>query len=142
MAAGGQWTFTNAGRTQLMAGTFLFGTHTFKMALFQGTSNLGPGSTTYAGLTNEVATANGYTIGGVSVTVSQSGTQVVTVASTNGAWTATGGNITARSAVVYDVTTGMILCYCLLDATNIDVTATNGSPFNVNISGSGLIIAS
>ena len=65
-AAAGSWTFTNGGRTRLLNGTFDIDTDTFKIALFQSTSNIGAASTTYAGLTNEVASANGYTTGGAS----------------------------------------------------------------------------
>ena len=39
----------------------------YKMALFLSTSNIGAASTTYAGVTNEHANANGYTTGGTSI---------------------------------------------------------------------------
>lgn len=135
--AAGAWTFTNAGRTSLLDGTFDLDTDTFKIALFLSTSNIGSGSTTYAGLTNEHANANGYTTGGASTTLSLSGTTTVTVDATDVSWTATGGPITARFAVLYEVA-GTVLAYCLLDSTPADVTATNGNNLNVTISASGL----
>ena len=141
MAAGGQWTFTNAGRTQLMAGTFLFGTDTFKMALFISASNLGPATTTYAGVTGEVANGGGYTTGGNSVTLSQSGTQSVTVDSTDSTWTASGASLTAKFAAIYEVG-GNVLCYCTLDSAGADVLTLNGSQLQVIIDNLGVFILS
>lgn len=135
--AAGQWTFTNGGRTSLIDGTFDINSDTWKMALFLSTSNIGAASTTYAGLTNEHANNNGYTTGGVSVTLSLSGTTTVTVDSTDAVWTASGGPITARFAVIYEVS-GNVLCYCLLDSTPADVTATDGNTLTVAIHASGV----
>lgn len=134
--AAGSWTFTNEGRSRLLEGMFLVG-DTYKMALFLSTSNLGAASTTYAGLTNEHANANGYTTGGTAVTISKSGTTTVTVTSTNATWTASGGSITARYAVIYEVG-GNVLAYCLLDSTPADVTATDGNTLTVQIHASGV----
>lgn len=135
--AAGTWTFTNTGRTSLLNGTFDLDTDTFKMALFLSTSNIGAASTTYAGLTNEHSNANGYTTGGSSVTLSLSGTTTVTVDSTDVTWTASGGSIVARFAVIYEVS-GNVLCYCLLDSTPADVTATTGNTLTVAINASGV----
>ena len=86
--AAGAWTFTSGGRTSLLNGTFDLDTDTYKAALFLSTSNLGAASTTYAGVTNEHANANGYTTGGVAVTLSLSGTTTVMTDSTDAQWTA------------------------------------------------------
>lgn len=135
--AAGTWTFTNAGRTELSKGTFL-DADSYKVALFLSTSNLGAGSTTYAGLTNEHANANGYTTGGNAVTLSRSGTTTVTFDTTDPAvWTASGGSIVARYAVLYEVG-GNILCYCLLDSTPADVTVTTGNTLTITINASGV----
>ena len=78
--AAGTWTFTDVGRTDLLNGTYDLDTDTFLMALFLSTSNIGAGSTTYAGLTNEHAAANGYSTGGISLgQLALSGTSTVTV---------------------------------------------------------------
>lgn len=135
--AAGAWTFTSGGRTRLLNGTFDLDTDSFKMALFLSTSNIGSGSTTYAGVTNEHAAANGYSTGGVAVTVSLTGTTTVTVDSTDATWNASGGSITARFAVIYEVA-GDVLAYCLLDSTPADVTATSGNPLTVQIHASGV----
>lgn len=136
--AAGAWTFTNGGRTSLLNGTFDIDSDTWKMALFLSTSNIGAASTTYAGVTNEHANANGYTTGGIAVTLTLAGTTTVTVdISTDPTWTASGGSIVARFAVIYEVS-GNVLCYCLLDSTPADVTVTDGNTLTVQINASGV----
>lgn len=137
--AAGAWTFTNAGRTSLLNGDFDLDTNTFLMALFLSTSNIGAASTTYAGLTNEHANANGYTTGGVSMgALTLAGTTTVTVDDpADVVWTASGGSITARFAVIYK-SAGNVLCYCLLDSTPADVTATTGNTLTVALNASGI----
>ena len=136
--AAGNWTFTNTGRTSLLDGTFDINTDSFKCALFLSTSNIGATSTTYAGLTNEHANANGYTTGGIAVALTLSGTTTVTVdITTDPVWTASGGSITARYAVIYEVA-GNVLCYALLDSTPADVTATDGNTLTVAANASGV----
>lgn len=132
------WTLTNEGRTKLLDGTFDLDTDSFKVALFQSTSNIGATNTTYAGLTNEVANANGYTTGGVAVTLTLAGTTTVTVDfATDPSWTASGGSITARFAVLYEVG-GRVLGYCTLDATPADVTIADGQILTVMANASGV----
>lgn len=135
--AAGTWTFTSAGRTDILAGTLATG-DTYKCALFLSTSNIGAASTTYAGVTNEVANAVGYTTGGIAITFTVSGTTTVTVdIATDPVWTAAGGSITARFAVLYEVG-GRVLCYALLDSTPADVTATDGNTLTVAANASGV----
>lgn len=139
--AAGVWTFTNEGRTELSKGTFL-DADTYKIALFLSTSNIGAASTTYALLNNEHANANGYITGGNAVTLSRSGTTTVTFDTTDPAvWTATGGSIVARFAVLYEVG-GRVLCYCLLDSTPADVTVTDTNTLTVAINASGVFTLS
>ena len=121
----------------MLDGTFDFDTDTFKIALFLSTSNIGASSTTYAGLTNEHSNANGYTTGGASTTVTLSGTTTVTVDCSDVTWTASGGSITARYAVLYEVA-GNVVCYCLLDSTPADVTVTTGNSLTIQINASGV----
>ncbi|KKM20594.1 hypothetical protein LCGC14_1643910 [marine sediment metagenome] len=135
--AAGAWVFTNGGRTSLIDGLFDIDTDTWKMALFLSTSNIGAASTTYAGLTNEHANANGYLTGGNATVLSLSGTTTVTVDGTDEVWTASGGDIVARFAVIYEVA-GNVLCYCLLDDTPADVTATDGNTLTVAAHASGV----
>lgn len=136
--AAGAWVFTNGGRKMLLDGTFDIDSDTWKMALLLSTSNIGAASTTYAGLTNEVANANGYTTGGNSIVLTLAGTTTETVdISVDPVWTASGGSITARFAVIYEVS-GNVLCYCLLDAAPADVTATTGNTLTVAANASGV----
>lgn len=136
--AAGTWTFPDGARTKLLNGTFDIDTDSWKMALFTSTSNLGTSTTTYAGVTNEVANANGYTTGGQAITLTLSGTTTVTVdISSDPVWTASGGSITARYAAIYEVG-GNVLCYCLLDSTPADVTATDGNTLTVAANASGV----
>jgi hypothetical protein len=86
-------------------------------------------------LTNEVANANGYTTGGTALALTLSGTTTVTVAMTTApVWTASGGSITARYAVIYEVG-GNVLCYALLDSAPADVSATDGNTLTVGSNG-------
>lgn len=136
--AAGSWTFTDTGRTSLLNGTFDLDTDTFRIALFLSTSDLGATSAAYSDLTNEVATAYGYTQNAKAVTLALSGTTTVTVdETTNPVWTASGGSLVARSAAIYKVS-GNVLCYCLLDSAPADVTATDGNSLTITISASGL----
>jgi hypothetical protein len=137
-AAAGNWTFTNATRTNLLNGTHDVDSDSWKMALFLSTSNIGAGSTTYAGVTNEHANANGYTTGGIAITLTLSGTTTVTIdIQTDPVWTASGGSLVARFAVIYEVG-GQVLCYCLLDSAPADVTATDGNTLTVAANASGV----
>lgn len=138
MAAASAWTFTNAGRTALLNGTFDIDTDSWKCALFLSTSNIGAASTTYAGVTNEHANGNGYTTGGIAVTLTLAGTTTVTVdIATDPTWTASGGAITARFAVIYEVG-GNVLCYSTLDSAPADVSVADGQQLTVAAHASGV----
>ncbi len=135
--AAGAWVMTNTGRGLVTDGT-LKTSDTFKIALFTSASNLAASSTTYAALTGEVANAFGYTTGGIAITVTQSGTTTVTITTaTSVVWTASGGDITAKWAVIYEVG-GNIYQYCLVDSGGADVTATAGNTFTVTMAGTGI----
>jgi hypothetical protein len=132
--AAGSWTLTNNTRTYLLDGTFDLDSDTFKIALFTSASNIGAASTTYAGLTNEVGSGNGYTTGGNTVTGSLSGTTTVTFDTSDPAvWTASGAGFTARFGVLYEVS-GNVLAYFLLDSTPADVTITSGNTLTITVS--------
>lgn len=134
----GTWTFTNQARTDIADGVLRIATDTYKCALFLSTSNIGAASTTYAGLTNEHANANGYLTGGIAVDLTLAGTTTVTAdIATDPVWTASGGSIVARFAVIYEVG-GNVLCYALLDNTPADVTATTGNTLTVAANASGV----
>lgn len=134
--AAGAWTFTNSARTKILNGQFDFDSDSFKCALFLSTSNISVTSTAYSGVTNEHANANGYTTGGIAVTFTLAGTTSVTASFTsNPVWTASGGSITARYGVIYEVA-GDVICFCLLDATPGDVSASAGNTLAIDSDGS------
>ncbi len=137
--AAGAWQFPNSARTDLLNGTFDVDTDSFKMALLLSTSNIGATSTTYAALTGEHANANGYTTGGIAVALTLSGTTSVMVdITTDPVWTASGGPITARFAVIYEVA-GRVLAYALLESIGpADVTATTGNTLTVAANAGGV----
>lgn len=138
MAAATAWAFTNGGRTKLLDGTFDIDSDSWKLALLLFTSNIGAASTTQAGVTNEVANANGYTTGGIAVVLTLSGTTTVTVdIQTDPVWTAAGGSITARFGDIYEVS-GNVLCFTTLDSTPADVTATDTNTLTVAANASGV----
>ena len=153
MAAAGKWKLYEDAKKYLADGTFdLDDTSNWKMALFLSTSNadtLGGTNDVYGDLTNEHSNANGYTTGGVALTgitwVEASGT--VTFDCNDAVWTASGGSITARFAVIYkDATVNSVvkplLCVCLLDTAPADVTATTGNTLTVAINASGIFTLS
>lgn len=140
------WDFYNVFTEYIADGTCDLDNDAFKMALFLSTSNCATLTLdAYASFTNEHANANGYTTGGNAMT------NVVwtrTAGSTkfdcdDEVWTASGGSITCRFAMIYDdtVTTPTAdppVCYSLLDNTPADVTATDGNTLTVAIHASGV----
>lgn len=135
--AAGNWLATNATREYMWDGTFDFKNDSFKVALFLSTSNIGAGSTTYAGVTNEHANANGYLTGGIAVVLDLTGTTTRKMDfNVDPVWTAAGGSIIARFAVMYEVG-GNVVAYALLDSTPADVTATTGQTLTVAAHASG-----
>lgn len=151
--AAGKWKLYEAAKEYLADGTHdLDDTTNWKLALFLSSSNantLSVGTGVYGDLTNEHANANGYTTGGVAitgVTWNRSG-GTVTFDCDNAQWTASGGSIIARFAVLYrNATVNSIvkplLCVCLLDTTPADVTATNGNTLTITMNVSGLFTLS
>jgi hypothetical protein len=134
--AAGTWTLTNAAITNLLNGTHDLDSDTWKVALVTSSSNIGAASTTWASVTNEVANGDGYTTGGQTVTLTLSGTTSVTVSfASNPVWTASGSGITARWAVLYEVS-GQVLAYVLLDNTPANVTVTAGNTLTIDSDGS------
>ncbi len=127
-------------------GTVDFDNDTFVMRLASSASNIATTSVADATtVTNELATANGYTSGGqtVAVTWSRSG-GTVTFDCADGVWAASGGAITGRYAYIVDTTTtpDEVVCHSLLDNTPADVTASDGNNFTVQVNASGVFTVS
>lgn len=151
--AAGKWKLYEIAKKYMADGTFdLDLTTNWKMALFLSTSNantLSVGTGVYGDLTNEHANANGYTTGGAAlagITWTNSG-GTITFNVTSPVFTASGGSITARFAVIYENATlntivKPLLCVCLLDTTPADVTATTGNTLTISINASGVFTLS
>lgn len=117
---------------------------TIKVTLHTSSYTFAATHSVYADLTNELATANGYTNGGLTATPSwgQSG-GVATFDLADAIWTASGGSITARRAVVRAVGTfnsqvDPLIASVLLDTTPADVTATAGTQLKIQWNASGV----
>lgn len=149
----GKWKVYDVAKKYLMDGTHdLDDTTNWKVALFLSTSNantLSVGTAVYGDLTNEHANANGYTTGGLALTgetwTNSAGTE--TFDANDPIWTASGGSITARFAVIYRNATvnGIVkplLAVCLLDTAPADVTATDTNTFKITMNASGIFTLS
>ena len=148
--AANAWDFYNEFTEYVADGTIDLDADTFKCALYLSTSNAETLSTSgKANLTNEHANANGYTTGGVTlaaVTWNRSG-GTTTFDSADAQWTASGGSIIARFAVIYDDTVvspvaDPLVCYSLLDNAPADVTATDGNNLTIQMNASGIFTIS
>lgn len=128
-------------------GTIDLDTHTFKLLLTS--SSYTPNASTHtvkADVTNELSTANGYTAGGATLTTvtwNRSG-GTVTFDADNVVWTASGGSIVARYAVLYSDTAASdeLVGYVLLDTTPADVTTTSGNTLTIAWNASGIFTLS
>jgi hypothetical protein len=143
--AAGAWKIYDEAKISLADGTIDLDTHTFKIALFLSTSNcnnVALATAQLATLTNQVANGSGYTTGGLtltSVTWAKSGS-TSTFDAADAVWTASGGSITTRFAVIYSdtATNKNLLAVCLLDTTPADVTATDGNTLTIQFNASGI----
>lgn len=148
--AAGKWKVYDKAKLRLSDGTFDMDNASLglTMALFLSTSNcdtLGVGTGVYGDLTNEHANANGYLTGGVALTGETwtNATSTTTFDCDNVIWTASGGSIVARFAVIYcNATVNTIvkplLAVCLMDTTPGDITATTGNTLTVTIDATGV----
>jgi hypothetical protein len=151
MAAAGKWKVYDFAKKYLSDGTFdLDAASSWKYALYTSASNantLSVGTGILGDLTNEVANANGYVTGGFAMsapTWTRSGsTLTFDIGDLAPAFTAAGGNVTARFQVIYwngtlNTIVKPLLCVSLCDATPADVTVLDGNPWNVTINASGV----
>lgn len=144
------WKFYDSFHLYVADGTFDLDTDAFKLALYQSASNAATlSSTVLANLTNEVANGNGYTTGGITlsgVAFTLTGA-VAKFTFTAPVWTASGGSIVTRFAVLYKSGTANarvnpLVAYTLLDNTPADVTVTATNTLTITPSGSGVFTIS
>jgi len=109
-------------------------TANFKCALF--TSVLVPVDTDdlYSALANEVANGNGYVTAGVALTTValSEAAGVSTMTCDDITWNASGGDIVARYAIIYNSDDSQLVAMCLLDSTPADVTVGDGLPMTIS----------
>jgi hypothetical protein len=118
---------------------------TVKVTLHSSTYTFAATHSVYADLTNELSTANGYTSGGAalaSITWGQTG-GTATFDAADTTWTASGGSIVARRAVIRVVGTfnsqvDPLIASILLDTTPADVTTTTGNTLTLQWNASGI----
>jgi hypothetical protein len=140
------WHVYNKAKESIGNGTINLKTHAFKVALARSTYTPALTHTALSSVT-QAPNGNGYTTGGVSVTQTWTETNgLMTFDSNDPSWTASGGSIIARYAVLYDDTTtspaDQVIAYSLLDTTPADVTTTNGNTLTLQISANGYFTVS
>ena len=141
--ASSNWRLYNSAKEYIGDGTIDLDSDTFNIILCNSSSNAATlSTTTYGGLTGELATASGYTQTGLALTTTwtnSSGTLTFD-ATSDVSWLANGGDLGAYYAVILDdtATNDELVCYSLLDTTPSLVTASDGYPFNIAFSASGI----
>lgn len=153
MAAAGKWKMYENAKLAFANGEIDWNSHTFRVGLYLSTSNvdtLTGTNNTLALATNQHAGANGYTQLAegagklVTITTANAGGTITIDETTNPVWTATGGPITARFAVIMDDThaDNMLVAVCLLDTAPADVTATDTNTLTITMNASGMFTLS
>lgn len=147
MGAAAAWSLYNGFSEYMGDGTFDVDDDLFTVVLLSSSYTPSASHDTYSDISAaELSTANGYTVGGFNITQTWvRSTATTTFDSNNPSWTASGGSITARYAVLVHIAAGSgvpqtgdkILMYSLLDSDPADVTANDGADFVINISTSG-----
>lgn len=128
--AASSWAFYNKAKEYIGDATIDLDTDVFYMALFTSASNASTATlSTYASLNNQVASGNGYALGGraLSAVTWATGASASEMRwdSTAKIWTASGGSISnIRYAVVY-ASGGNLLCWAALSTAQFTVTDTN-----------------
>lgn len=134
--ASGPWTLFDTFRLWEADDTFDLDSDTdYKVCLLTATWNPDVTKSLYGDLTNELPTALGYTAGGAALTQTYvQNVAQVTLSASAVAWTAAGGTLSFRYAVIYKNSTSPtgrlkpLIAYCDLDSSlapgaNISLTA-------------------
>ena len=124
-------------------------TDTIMCALFLSTSDCGDSAELdYGTLTNEHAQQYDYTTGGEELTgpvISEAAGTTTFDCTGDAVWTANGGSIICRFAVIYNSThagSNDLICFTTLDGTPADVTVTDGTTLTISLHASGIFTIS
>lgn len=135
----GNWVVHDSYDLEKSKGDLDSDTDVYKVILCASTSNVATTSVIALGsVTNELATANGYTAGGATSAIAV--TQLEGVSKYDFAdvsWTAAGGNIVARLAALINTTTSTVVAHILLDDTPADITAIDGNVLTLTFDAAG-----
>jgi hypothetical protein len=147
--AAGKWKMYESAKLEWANGGIDFDSHSFKINLYLSTSNCNTLTAAtidqLSDLTNQVATNFGYTQNDKAITITTSNSGgTITIDGSDVSWTASGGDITAHFAVIYDDShvsdMPCFVCYCNYNGGSpANVTATDGGTFNVTINVSGIM---
>ena len=138
------WTIHDAFINRLGNGDIDLDGDALRMALFRETSNAESESIdNFSQLTNQTASGNGYTAGGMALTsvTWNEVSGVSTLDASDVTWNASGGSITAQIAVIYDDTDSnkTVICHSTLDPNTINIT--DGNFLTVQINAAGIFTA-
>ena len=131
--AASAWAFYNTFKEYMGDGTIDLDGDTFRMGLFQSTSNFATATLSrLSEVTNQVANGNGYTTGGATISAitwaTGASASEMRFDSTAVIWTATGGTIAnIKGAVIYSDTAANdeLVCYSTLTTSQFSLTDTN-----------------
>ena len=143
MAAASAWVTHNLVKKKMAEKLIDFENDTFVVRLYTSASDIATVTNNDASTaTNELTTANGYTVGGAATfgsVVESAGT--TTLDFSDASWTASGAGITARYAAIINtqLTPDEIIAHCILDSAPADVTAAAGNQFNIQMHSNGAI---
>lgn len=141
--AAGAWEIYDDFKLRIGDGTHDLDGHAFVVALYLSTSNAGTlSNSVLATLTNEVS-GNGYARDTTNtITWTRSGATATFDITTDPQYTASGGSIVARRAVLYNDTptspADPLVATCLLDSAPADVTVTSGNTLTIVINALGV----
>ncbi len=144
-------TFYNSWKRDIARAVDLSSPPTVKLSLHTSTYSPSATHAVYADLSNELATANGYTNGGLSLsslTWNLAG-GVATFSAANAVWTASGGSIPAfrygvlRLSGTFNSAVDPLILYILGDTTPADIPATSsGQTLTIAWNASGIFTTS
>lgn len=136
------WKIYDSFKEKMADGTLDLDNDSFKCALFTSTHTPAQTDDSYTALANEVANGLGYLTGGVALTsvtwTESSGT--VTFDAADISWTASGGSIVGRYAIIYDDTDAgkQLVAMSLLDNAPADITVTDGNTLTLQLNANGI----